>query len=195
MSIIRTPEPADVTGDAAALYAADLAHLGYVPSHTRVMANNPAAVAAFEDLIRASLRTMDLRRYELVTLAAARALRSHACLLAHGRKSLSVFGEEQLERIARDYRSAGLSDAEVAMMAYAERLSGDSSTMTTDDAAALRDAGFNDDEIVDITIAAAARNFYSRSLHALGVAVDVPPSLSPELAEALLSGADRGDGT
>lgn len=64
-----------------------------------------------------------------------------------------------------------------------------------DDAAALRDAGFSDDEIVDITIAAAARNFSSRSLHARGVAVDVPPSLSPELAEALLSAADRGDGT
>lgn len=59
----------------------------------------------------------------------------------------------------------------------------------------FRDAGLSDDEIVDITIAAAARNFSSRSLHALGVAVDVPPSLSSELAEALLSGADGANGT
>ena len=43
MTIIRTPGPDEVTGDAAELYAADIASFGYVPSHTRVMANNPAA--------------------------------------------------------------------------------------------------------------------------------------------------------
>jgi alkylhydroperoxidase family enzyme len=60
--------------------------------------------------------------------------------------------------------------------------------MTEADAQRLRDAGFSDDEIVDIAIAAAARNFYSRALHALGVPVDVPPDLSPALRDALLSG-------
>lgn len=195
MSIIRTPDPEHVTGEAAALYAADLASLGYVPSHTRVMATNPAAVTAFEHLIRASLRTMDTRRYELVTLAAARALRSRACLLAHGNKSLTVFDEGDLRRIATDYRDAGLSDAEVAMMAFAEKLSGDSSAMTDADSSRLRELGFSDAEIVDITIAAAARNFYSRALHALAVPVDVPPGLSPELRDALVGGISDDDAT
>lgn len=189
MSIIRTPEPGDATGDAAVLYADDLESMGYVPSHTRVMANNPAAVRAFESLVRASRRTLDTRRYELVTLAAARAIRSQACLLAHGLRTLSVIDEDELARIAVDYRTAGLSEAEVEMMAYAERLSTDSSSMTEADAARLREVGFSDDEIVDITIAAAARNFYSRALHALGVEVDEPPGMPEHLRQALLDGA------
>lgn len=186
MTIIRTPEPDEVTGDAATIYRDDLDAFGYVPSHTRVMATNPAAVHAFENLIRASIRTMDLRRYELVTLAAAQAIGSQACRLAHGRKALKVFDEQQLARIARDFRDAGLSDAEVAMMEFAQRLSGDSAAMTDADALRLREHGFGDDEIVDIALAAAARNFYSRALHALAVPPDVPPELSAELREALL---------
>ncbi|MCS0498971.1 carboxymuconolactone decarboxylase family protein [Protaetiibacter mangrovi] len=188
MTIIRTPEPDEVAGDAAELYAEDLQAIGYVPSHTRVMATNPAAVRAFENLIRASIRTMDLRRYELVTLAAAQAIGSRACRLAHGRKSLKVFDENQLERIARDFHDAGLSEAEVAMMDFAQKLSHDSASMTDADSLRLRELGFSDDEIVDIALAAAARNFYSRALHALAVPVDVPPDLSPALRDALVDG-------
>lgn len=189
MTIIRTPDPDEVTGPAAELYADDLRTIGYVPSHTRVMANNPDAVRAFEDLLRAARRTMDLRRYELVTLAAARAIGSQACRLAHGRNALRVFSEDELAAIATDHHDAGLSDVDVAIMDFAEKLCGDSSAMTDADAAQLRELGLGDDEIVDIALAAAARNFYSRALHALAVPVDVPPSLSPALRDALLTGA------
>ena len=74
------------------------------------------------------------------------------------------------------------------MMEFAEKLSLDSSVMTEADAAVLRDHGFSDREIVDIAFAAGARNFYSRSLHALGIEPDIPPSLPPKLVDALLSG-------
>jgi uncharacterized peroxidase-related enzyme len=188
MTIIRTPDPSEVTGEAAELYAADLAKFGYVPSHTRVMANNPPAERAFESLVRAGRRTMDLRRYELVTLAAAQAIGSRACRLAHGRNALTVFDEPELVRIARDFHDAGLSELEVAMMEFAQKLSGDSASMTEADALRLRELGLSDDEIVDVALVAAARNFYSRTLHALGVAVDDPPTLSPELRDALLTG-------
>ncbi|WP_395638283.1 peroxidase-related enzyme [Pseudolysinimonas sp.] len=192
MTILRTPDESEVAGLAAELYAEDREHLGYVPSHTRAMALNPEAVRAFEALIKSVAPGLGMRRYELVTLAAAGALRSTACRLAHGQKSLKYIDAGELERIARDFRTAGLPADEVAMMEFAERLSLDSSAMTEADAATLRDHGFSDREIVDITIAAAARNFYSRSLHALGVEVDVPPKLEPDLREALLAGmADR----
>jgi hypothetical protein len=51
----------------------------------------------------------------------------------------------------------------------------------------LRDAGFSDREIVDITLAAAARNYFSRAIQALAVGVQVPPGLSDRLHDALLS--------
>jgi len=188
MSIIETVSEADVTGLAAELYAEDLDDLGYVPSHTRVMAINPEAVRAFENLIRAIVSHMDKRRYELVTLAAALGARSEHCRLAHGAKSLKYMDEDELERAAADFHNAGLSQAEVAMMAFAERVSNDSYRMTDADSQNLRDNGFTDREIVDITLAAAARNYYSRAVQALAVEVDVPPALSDELRRALVAG-------
>lgn len=54
------------------------------------------------------------------------------------------------------------------MMEYAVKLSTDAASMTDNDAQQLRDFGFSDREIADITLAAAARNFFSRSLLAAG---------------------------
>ena len=185
MSIIKTPTESEATGLVAELYDDDIRDLGYVPSHTRVMATNPEAVKGFEQLIRAIAGPMSKRRYELVTLAAAEAIGSQACRVAHSRKSLKYMEEPEIAAVLRDFHDAGLSEAEVAMMEFAQKLSRDSSSMTDADSQRLRDLGFDDREIVDIALAAAARNFYSRALHALAVEVDVPPDLPAELREAL----------
>ena len=188
MSIITTPSPEDVTGLAADIYADDQAHMGYVPEHTRVMAVNPEAYLAWESLIGAIAGGMDKRRYELITLAAARGVKSQHCLLAHGNKTLKYVEEDELTRIVRDYRTAGISEAEVAMMAFAEKVSTASADMTDADSERLRDVGYSDREIVDIALAAAARNYFSRAIQALAVAVDVPHALPASLKEALLDG-------
>lgn len=188
MSIISTPSPEDVTGLAAEIYADDVEHMGYVPDHTRVMAVNPEAYLAWENLIGAIAGGMDKRRYELVTLAAARGVRSEHCLLAHGNKTLNYVPEQELIGIAADFRTAEVTPAEIAMMEFAERVSRDSHAMTDADSLALRAHGFSDREIVDIALTAAARNYFSRAIQALAVPVDVPAGLSPELREALTSG-------
>ena len=59
--------------------------------------------------------------------------------------------------------------------------------MTDSDSQSLRDNGFSDRQIVDIALAAGARNYYSRTLQALAVPVEDVPGLSPELSAALLS--------
>lgn len=73
------------------------------------------------------------------------------------------------------------------MMDFAFRLSTDAKSMTAGDSQSLRDAGFSDREIVDIALAAAARNYFSKALQALAVDVDIPPGLSQELQNALLA--------
>lgn len=187
MSIIETIPETAATGEVADIYESARQASGYIPSHVRITALNPPAHRAWEALTGAIGQSMGLRAYELVTLAAADAIGSEACRLAHGKKALGCFDEEQLLRIATDYRDAGLTDAEVAMMDFAVKLSGDSASMTDADAALLRAAGLTDPQIVDIALAAGARNFYSRVLHALAVEVDVPPGLSPALQAALRS--------
>ncbi|MET0725453.1 MAG: carboxymuconolactone decarboxylase family protein [Leifsonia sp.] len=186
MSIISTVPEADATGRVAEFYADDVGSQGFVASHTKVMALNPQAYDAWDSLTGIIADSLGIRRYELVTLAAALGVSSRHCRLAHGRKSLSVFDEAQLVRIARDYRHAGLDEAEVAMMEYAEQVSIDASAMTDADSRRLREVGFTDREIVDITLAAAARNYYSRAIQALAIDVDPTPGISDELRDALL---------
>jgi len=186
MSIIHTASDDDAIGDVAAFYAEDREHYGYVPTRTRVMAVNPEALTAFEDLTKAIAAQLGVRNYRLVTLAAARALKSDECLLAHGSMARKIMDDDQVARVARDFHDAGLTDAEVAMMEFAEKVCGDAAAMTEADSQILRDHGFSDRDIVDITLAAAVRNYYSRALQALAVPLDVPPSLPTELREALI---------
>ena len=186
MAIIETVPVDEATGVTAEFYADDIQSQGFVGAHTRVMALNPEAYSAFDALTGAISAALGVRRYELVTLAAALGARSAHCRLAHGRKALQVFSDGELIAIAVDYRSAGLDDAEVAMMEYAERVSHDSYAMTDADSQRLRDLGFGDVEIVNITLAAAARNYYSRAIQALAIEVDDTVGISDKLRDALI---------
>ncbi|MET1088878.1 MAG: carboxymuconolactone decarboxylase family protein [Arthrobacter sp.] len=185
--ILKTTPVSEAEGLTSEIFDGETASLGYVPTHTQAMAIAPEAYLAFEAMLGAITASMDLRRYELITLAAAEAIGSTHCRLAHGVKSLQAFTEDQLAAIARDFRNAGLAPEEVAMMEYARKLSLNAAAMTDADTLELRGHGFTDRDIMDITLAAAARNYLSRALLALAVDLDVPPSLSPELREALLA--------
>lgn len=188
MSIINTVSEDEAMGLVAELYAEDRETFGYVTEHGKVMALNPEAEKAFTALVLAIKPSIGTRNYRLVTLAAAGALASQPCRVAHGKFARQQFSDEQLTRIARDFHDADLTDAEVAMMDFAVKVSTDSAAMTDADAQTLRDHGFSDREIVDITLAAAARNYYSRALNALGVVDPVPPDLPPAVRDALLDG-------
>ena len=189
--MIVIPPPLDgASGHVADMYDGDLRTDGFVFGHTQAMAMNPEAHQAFETLVRAIVPSIGVRTYELATLGAARAIPSPHCLLAHGRKALraEALTEEQLEGVARrEDESAGLDDADVAVLRFAEKLSTDAAAMTDGDSQSLRDVGFTDRQIVDIALAAAARNYFSRALQALSVPVDEVKGLSPELTAALLS--------
>ncbi|WP_426184180.1 carboxymuconolactone decarboxylase family protein [Microbacterium sp. TWP3-1-2b2] len=184
--IVIPPSAEEVTGHAATMYDSDTQDDGFVFSHTQVMAINPEAHEAFERLIKAVVPSIGIGVYEAATLGAARAIGSSHCLLAHGRKALraGVLDDDGLRAFARHDDSA-FSEQERAVVRFAEQLSADAASMTDADSQALRDVGFTDRQIVDITLAAAARNFFSRALLALAVPIDVVPGVDPTTAAAL----------
>lgn len=188
--IVTPPALDDVTGHAAQMYHDDLDADGRVFLHTQVMAISPEAHEAFEALVRAIVPSIGVRIYEAATLGAARALGSAHCLLAHGRRSvrLGMLDEEGLVAFAERDDSA-FTAQEQAVIRYAERLSSQARAMTDADTSALRDVGFSDRQIVDITLAAAARNHFSRALLALAVPVEEIPGLGQRTADALASTA------
>ena len=81
---IQTIPEAEAEGKLLEVFEGDQKTFGYVPNHAKVFSLRPdvlQAWRAFQGSIRKDLR---LRRYELVTLAAAQALKCRYCLLAHG---------------------------------------------------------------------------------------------------------------
>ena len=109
-------------------------------------------------------------------------------MLAHGavlRKNF--FTAEQLEAIARDFRHAGLEEKEVLMMDYAQKVVRDAASTTQEDFDSLRKAGWTDEDILSITLAAAARSFISKVFDALGAPPDeIYKELDKETHHALI---------
>lgn len=146
----------------SSLYAAEEAALGYVPNYTRAFALAPAAYTAWQQLSGAVRGGMDLRRYELVTLAAAQALGSAYCSLAHARVLREKFyGDDELRAIAADHRSAELDPVDVAIMDFAARIAVDQHAATEADAEKLRGLGLSDADIFQIVLAVGIRRFFS----------------------------------
>jgi alkylhydroperoxidase family enzyme len=157
-------------------------------NYERAFHNRPDVYAAWAQLNGAIRKSMDLRRYELATLAAARRLRSSYCSLAHGSVLLERFGEP-VHAIALDHRAAGLGPVDIAVMDLAERVVDDATSITDADLQHLRDLGLSEQEIMDVVLAAAARCFFSKTLDALGVQPDASyRQLDPELREVLVVG-------
>ena len=154
----------------------------------RAFTARPEVYAAWVQLNTSIKAGMDLRRYELATLAAARRLRSSYCCLAHGTVLAERFGEPVRE-IALDHRTAGLDEVDVAVMDLAERVVDDATSIGDSDLQRLRDLGLSNGEIMDVVLAAAARCFFAKTLDALGVRPDASyRNLDPELREALVVG-------
>lgn len=191
MAFIEEIGDADANGAAAELFAEDRTEGGFVRNDSRVLAHRPKVAAAWAGLARAVKERMDVRRYELVTLAAARRLRSSYCMLAHGEIVRGKFlDDDALSAVVQDHRSADLDSVDVAIMDLAEKVVVDATSVTQEDIHRLRELGLTDGEIFEVVATAAARCFYSKLLDALGVQADAVylDKFDPELRELLAVG-------
>jgi alkylhydroperoxidase family enzyme len=151
----------------------------------RAFDEHPDVLAAWKQLSAAIRDRMELRRYELATFAAAQRLKSSYCSLAHGEILRERFGEPLLE-LARDRRTAGLSELDVAVMDLAEQVVDDATAVTGADRQRLRDLGLTDVEIMDVVLMAALRCFFSKTLDGLGVLPDPEYAALPAELRAVL---------
>jgi len=190
MAFIKTVPTAQAAGTLLEIYQEDLKAKGYVANHTSAFSLRPEVYKAWQGLLASIRSHMRLRRYELVTLAAAQALKCTYCMLAHGavlRKNFFSAGE--LAAIARDFRNSGLPAEEVALMEFAQKVTLEPSRIEEKDFDQLREKGLSDEEILDVVLTVTARNFMSKTLDALGAEPDQAlMELEPELREALVIG-------
>jgi hypothetical protein len=85
MSFIVTTPPEAAADEVLAMYQRQEASWGYVPNYARLFSHRPEVMARWASLLAGIRRPVDARRFELVTLGAALALRNSYCCLAHGR--------------------------------------------------------------------------------------------------------------
>lgn len=187
---IEAVPPSDASGAVQAMYRRVQQRIGYVPNWAKAFSLRPEVMDGWSALLEPIRSAMTVRRFELVTFAAARAVGSSYCALAHGSVlAAKVLGPEGAAAVALGEADGPIAPAERAVMAFAAKVAARSETVTSEDIDELRSHGLDDREIFDVAAAAAARCFFARLLDALGAEADPSfRSLRPELRDALVVG-------
>jgi uncharacterized peroxidase-related enzyme len=193
---IEAPDEATVDGDVADWYQRQRDSWGYLPNYAAAFATRPDVAEAWNMLNNSVRGHMDRRRFELATIAAARAYRSTYCMAAHCKFLRDACDDESTMRaIAADPSGANLDVIDRAVMDFAALVARDASSITAADVEELRRHGLSDPEIVDVVLAAAARGFFTKVLDALGVQADnqLGQTFDPEVRDQVTVGRPIAD--
>jgi uncharacterized peroxidase-related enzyme len=169
-------EDAELTPAMAAYFDKCRKKIGFVPNVLRAYAHDMAKLEAFaafyNNLMLAPSGLSKLER-EMIAVAVSSDNRCFYCQTAHGAAVRQISGLPQLgERMAMNWRSAGLPPRQYSMLAFAEKITLASARIEEGDRQALRDIGFSDAEIWDI---AAVASFFNMS-NRMASAVDMRPN-------------------
>ena len=170
---IEVPDESALGADATEWYRRQRESWGYLPNYAAAFALRPDVAEAWNALNGSIRHHMDRRRYELVTIAAAREYRSTYCAAAHSKFLRDDCGDEPTMRaFAADPSGATLDATDRAVVTLAAKVARDAASVTTADIEHVRAQGLGEDEIVDVVLAAAARSFFTKVLDGLGVQAD-----------------------
>ena len=86
-----------------------------------------------------------------------------------------VQSDDQRQAVQEDYRAAGLTRREIALLGFAVKLTKSPSAVRKNDLDVLRGHGLNDEQVVDAVHCIGYFNFINRVLDGLGV--DPEPSM------------------
>jgi len=173
MSYIDTIDESDATGDLADLYEQIVDSRGKLANILKVHSLNPDALEAHLDLYDTVLfGRSPLRRAEREVIAVVvSAANGCAYCVRHHAEALQAYwkDEDRVAQLAADFREAGLDAKLAAACTYADRLTRSSAEASAAHVEALRDAGWEDRAILDITLVTAYFNFVNRIANGLGV--------------------------
>jgi uncharacterized peroxidase-related enzyme len=163
----------ETTPEVQRLYDEDLEERGYVMNVSRLWARHPAVVDALFDLMGQAVRpaALSFRQRGILVTACASALGDSYCSLAWGEK-LSTGGDPETAASVLRGTDDGLDPSEQALARWARQVTRDPNATTALDVQALRDAGFDDDQIFATTVFVGLRVAFSTVNDALGARPD-----------------------
>jgi len=168
---LQTVAEKDATGAIAEAYRKEKADAGFVPESARCFTTRPDLLPlfhAFFEGVRGGF-SLEGRDWCLVTLIAAKQIQSTYCSHVYSQRLTALLGsKDEVLAIQRDYRTAGLPERDLAMLAYAEKIATEAHRVGQADIDRLRAAGFSDRQICDIALCASFRCLISKFVDATG---------------------------
>ncbi len=173
----RIPTPATVEAAPAAsqpLLNAVKAQIGSVPNLFRLVSNSPAALEGYLGLNGALGKgRLDGKTRERIALAVAEINGCGYCLAAHSYMGKNLAKLDEAE-IATN-RRGGSSDAKANVaVAFAAKVTRERGHVSAADVEALKDAGYEDGQIVEIVAHVALNTLTNYVNEVLATAIDFP---------------------
>ncbi len=150
--------------------------LGMVPNVLQAYAFDieklNAFTAMYNDIMFCESGLSKLER-EMIAVAVSSINKCFYCMTAHGAAVRQLSGDPVLgELMVMNYKAADLDPRQRAMLDFAEKITKESSAIDEVDRQILRDVGFNDRDIFDISSVAAFYNMTNR----VASAIDMRPN-------------------
>jgi uncharacterized peroxidase-related enzyme len=169
---LHVPDEDEVPAEVRELWAKPLERLGFVPNVLRIFALRPKHLLAwwayYDELLRGDSGLTKAQR-EMIAVVVSTTNRCHYCVVSHSAALRKLTEDPELvDQLATGYKYAQLDDRERAMLDFAVKLTEESHRCGDEDVEALREAGWNDEEIMDIAQVAAMFNFTNRLASGLG---------------------------
>jgi uncharacterized peroxidase-related enzyme len=182
MTLKNKPMALDVGPDAKldadnqAYFAKCLEKLGFVPNVLAAYAFDNAKLRAFilmaDDLMLGDSGLSKLER-EMIAVAVSSVNHCHYCLASHGAAVRQRGSDPELgELMVHNYRAADLPARQKAMLDFAVKVTEQPDKIEEADRQGLRNAGFTDRDIWDISAVAAFYNMTNR----MAAAADMRPN-------------------
>ena len=188
---LTTIDESSAEGEVARWYEQQRQNWGYLPNYAPAFATRPDVGQAWNQLNGAIRGGMERRRYELATVAAARARGSTYCLAAHTKFLRDECSDEPTMRaVSEDPTGASLDAVDHAVIGFATKIATDPASITAGDVGRLRELGLTDADIADVIFAVAARCFFATVLDAAGCQPDqqLATTFDPEVRDTLTVG-------
>jgi len=173
MSWINEIDVDEAKGELADVYDSIAKSRGKVSNVVSAQSLNPRALKAHMDLYYSTVYgKMALRRVdrELIAVVVSAVNKCPYCIQHHA-EALNAYWKnpQRVAQAQEDFHDANLSDAQVVMCQFAENLTRSASSASEEEIQLLREAGFDDTDILNITLIIGYFNFVNRITLALGV--------------------------
>lgn len=176
ISRFTVPDPMILPEDIRQAIAKVSEKSGFVPNIFLALAHRPAefrAFFAYHDALMDKDEGLSKAERELIVVATSGLNQCQYCVVAHGAiLRIRARNPRIADQIAVNWRKADISARERAMLQYAEKVALNAQQIDDTDHLALREAGFDADEIWDIAAIAA---FFAMS-NRLVNAADIRPN-------------------